>query len=158
MSINFFEYNIKKVKKSRGKSMINHQIFTAHRVRKENPRFGERWFIYITLGLLLIASGCAPIISKEIRKNVSDELTFKEIIKNPDAYKGKIVLLSGVILGSKNTKEGTLIEILQKTANMEGRPKDVDESDGRFLALYDGYLPARHRSRLPVRALSASST
>lgn len=120
--------------------MINHQIFTAHRVRKENPRFGERWFIYITLGLLLIASGCAPIISKEIRKNVSDELTFKEIIKNPDAYKGKIVLLSGVISGSKNTKEGTLIEILQKPADMEGRPKDVDESDGRFLALYDGYL------------------
>lgn len=23
---------------------------------------------------------------------------------------------------------------------MEGRPKDVDDSDGRFLALYDGYL------------------
>ena len=58
--------------------MINHQIFTAHRVRKENPRFGERWFIYITLGLLLIASGCAPIISKEIRKNVSDELTLRD--------------------------------------------------------------------------------
>ena len=103
--------------------MIKHQIFT-----------------YITLSLLLIATGCAPIISKELRKNVSVELTFKEIIKDPDAYKGKIVLLSGVILGSKNTKEGTLIEVLQKPADMEGRPKDVDESDGRFLAIYDGYL------------------
>jgi len=42
--------------------------------------------------------------------------------------------------GYKNTKEGTLIEILQKPADLQGRPKDVDESDGRFLALYDGYL------------------
>jgi len=84
--------------------------------------------------------GCAPIISKEIRKNVSDELTFKEIIKDPEAYKEKTVLISGIILGSKNTKEGTLIEVLQKPTGTEGRPKDVDESDGRFLALYDGYL------------------
>ena len=89
---------------------------------------------------LFIASGCAPIISKEITKNVSDELTFKEIIKDPEAYRGKIVLISGVILGSRNTKEGTLIEILQRPAGMEGRPKDVDESGGRFLAIYDGYL------------------
>ena len=103
--------------------MIKHQIFT-----------------YITLSLLLIATGCAPIISKELRKNVSVELTFKEIIKDPDAYKGKIILLSGVILGSKNTKEGTLIEVLQKPGDREGRLKDVDESYGRFLALYNGYL------------------
>jgi len=90
--------------------------------------------------LCCIFIGCAPIISKAIRKNVSDKLTFKEIIKDPEAYKGKTVLISGIILGSKNTKEGSLIEVLQKPADMEGRPKDVDESDGRFLALYDGYL------------------
>ncbi|MCD6184243.1 MAG: Slp family lipoprotein, partial [Deltaproteobacteria bacterium] len=78
---------------------------------------------------LFIISGCAPIISRELRMNVSNELTFQKIIKEPDAHKGKIVLISGVILGSRNTKEGTLIEILQKPADMEGRPKDVDESD-----------------------------
>jgi outer membrane lipoprotein len=89
---------------------------------------------------LFVSSGCASIISKELRKNVSNELTLKEIIKEPDAHKGKIVLISGVILGSRNTREGTLIEILQKPADMAGRPKDVDESDGRFLALNDGYL------------------
>ena len=120
--------------------MINHQIFTTHRVRKEIRRFVERWFIYITLGLFLLATGCATVISEELKKSVSKELAFKEIITEPDAYKGKTVLISGIILGSKNTKEGTLIEVLQKPADMEGRPKDVDESDGRFLALYDGYL------------------
>jgi outer membrane lipoprotein len=90
--------------------------------------------------LLLISAGCAPVISKGLRREVSRDITFKEVIKDPEAYKGKVVLFSGVILGSKNTKEGTLIEMLQKPADIEGRPKDVDESDGRFLALYDGYL------------------
>ncbi|RZB33107.1 MAG: outer membrane lipoprotein [Desulfobacteraceae bacterium Eth-SRB2] len=84
--------------------------------------------------------GCAPVISKGLRREISRDITFKKIIEDPDTCIGKTVLISGIILGSKNTKEGTLIEILQKPADMEGRPKDVDESDGRFLALYNGYL------------------
>ena len=63
-------------------------------------------------------------------------------MKDPDAYKGKIVIWSGLIIGTKNLKEGTLIEILQKPADSAGKPKDVDHSDGRFLALYNGYLDA----------------
>jgi len=92
------------------------------------------------MSLLLISAGCAPVISKGLRREISRDITFKKIIEDPGACIGKTVLISGIILGSKNTKEGTLIEILQKLADMEGRPKDVDESDGRFLALYNGYL------------------
>ncbi len=90
--------------------------------------------------LFLISAGCAPLISRELRRELSPDITFKDVIKDPDAHKGKTILISGIILGSKNTKEGTLIEILQKPADIQGRPKDVDDSDGRFLALYDGYL------------------
>jgi outer membrane lipoprotein len=39
------------------------------------------------------------------------------------------------------------MEILQKPADIEGRPRDVDESDGRFLALYKGYLDTAIYSR-----------
>ncbi|MBW1674883.1 MAG: Slp family lipoprotein [Deltaproteobacteria bacterium] len=46
-----------------------------------------------------------------------------------------MVIWCGVIIKSKNREAGTLIEILQKPADMERRPKDSDESDGRFLAL-----------------------
>ena len=51
-----------------------------------------------------------------------------------------------MIIAAKNQKEGTLIEVLRTPTDMQGRPKDIDRSEGRFLALYDGYLPARHRS------------
>ncbi|PXF57890.1 MAG: hypothetical protein C4B58_08240 [Deltaproteobacteria bacterium] len=100
----------------------------------------RRIFCSLMLSLFLISAGCAPLISKEVRREVSSDVTFRQVIQDPEAHKGKTVLLSGIILGSKNTKEGTLIEILQKPADLQGRPKGVDESDGRFLALYNGYL------------------
>ncbi|MBC2694965.1 MAG: hypothetical protein HF982_06785 [Desulfobacteraceae bacterium] len=106
-----------------------------------------RNFTCLLMFLFLISAGCAPLISRELRKELSPDITFKQVIKDPDAHKGKRILISGIILGSRNTKEGTLIEILQKPADIGGRPKDVDDSDGRFLALYDGYLDTAIYSR-----------
>jgi outer membrane lipoprotein len=78
--------------------------------------------------LLLISAGCTPFISRELKREISRDITFRQVINDPEAYTGKTVLISGIIIGSKNTKEGTLIEILQKQADIEGRPKDVDNS------------------------------
>ena len=102
------------------------------------------WHLFFSLIIvgygLLAFSGCAPVISKQLRGQVAKELTLQVVLKNPEAYKGKTVLWSGVIISSVNLKKGTMIEVLQKPADKQGRPKDVDESEGRFLALYPGYL------------------
>jgi len=90
--------------------------------------------------LILIVAGCAPVISKDISDQVARDLSFKEVLQDPEAYGGKVVLWGGVIIKADNQKEGTLIEVLQKPTDREGRPKTVDHSDGRFLALYDGFL------------------
>lgn len=89
---------------------------------------------------ILVIAGCAPVISKEIRDQVAQDLSFKEVLQDPEAYRGKMVLWGGVIIKAENQKEGTLIEVLQKPTDREGRPRAVDQSDGRFLALYDGFL------------------
>ena len=115
--------------------------------REEILGFGYKALICTALILFLFTSGCAPVISKELRKEVVKEITFKQVIKDPDAYRGRVVLWGGVIIGARNLKEGTLIEILQRPSDGTGRPKDVDESDGRFLALYDGYLDVAIYSR-----------
>jgi len=100
----------------------------------------------ILLVVVFLAAGCAPVISKGLRAQVDKEIRFEEVIQNPEAYQGKVVVWGGVIIAAKNLKEGTLIEVLQKPTDIGRRPKDIDHSEGRFLALYDGYLPARHRS------------
>ena len=64
----------------------------------------------------------------------------KVVLKSPEAYKGNTVLFSWVIISFVNLKEGTMLEVLQKPADMQGKPRDVDESEGRFLALNPGYL------------------
>ncbi len=101
----------------------------------------KRVLAHIALFLGVAAlSGCAPVISKGILRQVDPTLTFAKAFKNPDLYRGKIVVWGGVIVSSSNHKKGTLIEILQKPLGFEKRPTAGDDTGGRFLALYDGYL------------------
>ena len=86
-----------------------------------------RKFLCIIPLLLCSLTGCVHVISMDLREKVDKNISFKEIIKDPDAVKGKTVLISGVILGSRNTKEGTLIEILQsRQISKKGRKKFID--------------------------------
>ncbi len=61
-------------------------------------------------------------------------------MKDPDAYRGRVVLWGGEIIESKNLKEGTRVVVLQKDLNRWGRPKESNKSQGRFIVLYPGYL------------------
>ena len=69
-----------------------------------------------------------------------EKIALAQVVKNPEAYKGRTVLWGGKIMRVVNKKEGTLIEVLQLPLDINDRPKDVDTSQGRFLALQPGYL------------------
>jgi outer membrane lipoprotein len=98
----------------------------------------KRFFILVmVLGLL---SGCAHAISRGVLKQVDTRITFAALLKDPNAYKGKVVLLGGVIVKTINKQEGTLLEVYETALNREGKPLNTDKSEGRFLALYQGYL------------------
>jgi outer membrane lipoprotein len=94
--------------------------------------------------------GCAPPFPREAMDRVDRRLSFRELLAAPDAGKGAWVMLGGVIISVRNSKEGTLIEILQKPIDSDGRPLDTDVSEGRFLAMTDQYLDSAvyHEGRL----------
>ncbi|MFN3532962.1 MAG: Slp family lipoprotein [Candidatus Brocadia sp.] len=94
----------------------------------------------VSIALLLFTASCAPVISKQVRDQVRPDITFTEVRKDPERYKGQMILLSGIIVEAKNTREGTLLMVLQRPAGFHGKPKDVDETEGRFLALVSHYL------------------
>lgn len=102
----------------------------------EFPSFPES----ILIVMLLFVASCAPVISQQVREQARPDITFKEVHNTPEHYKGQVVILSGFIVEAKNTKEGTLLEILQAPAGFRGKPRDADESEGRFLALSNHYL------------------
>ncbi|MBW2647282.1 MAG: Slp/YeaY family lipoprotein [Deltaproteobacteria bacterium] len=106
----------------------------------KSAKWYPRLLLVLTGYLFFYLTGCAPVISKEIRDRVSEELTLSEVAKNPEAYKGTTVLWSGLIISAINLQEGTMIEVLQKPADVRGKPKDVDYSEGRFLVIDPRYL------------------
>jgi outer membrane lipoprotein len=97
-----------------------------------------------------ITTGCAPPFPKETLDKVNRNVSFQELKKEPDKFKGTLVMLGGMIVGSKNAKEGTLIEILQKPLDSSGSPLQTDLTEGRFLIQSDTFLdPAvYHAGRL----------
>ncbi len=54
----------------------------------------------------------------------------------------KIILLGGTITQTSNSKEGTVIEVIQKPLDYWGKPKRTDRTGGRFLVLSPAYLNA----------------
>jgi outer membrane lipoprotein len=89
--------------------------------------------------ILVLVSGCVNAISRGVLKDVDREITFSALIKAPNTYQGKMVMLGGIIVNTINKPEGTLLEVYQTRLD-RGRPVDTDRSEGRFLALYQGFL------------------
>lgn len=98
--------------------------------------------IFLILVIALLLSGCAHVISQELREQTDKELTAEMLFKNSEAHKGKTVILGGIIISTRNSDEGTHIEVLQTPLDSRGRPKDTDYSYGRFIFFYEEYLDA----------------
>jgi outer membrane lipoprotein len=99
--------------------------------------------LLVTISLL----GCAHVVSKELRDKAYGEPPPSALFKDTDEFKGRIVILGGVIVSSTNTEEGTYIEVLQKPLDYRGRPEDTDTSYGRFIIVSEGYLDTAVYSR-----------
>lgn len=96
-------------------------------------------FALLAAVLLLCLAGCGHVVSEQLRSSARD-IPPQALFATPDAYRGAVVILGGVIVGSANTKEGTYLEVVQKPLDSRGRPEERDVSSGRFLILYDSYL------------------
>ena len=96
-----------------------------------------------------IAAGCAPPFSKELLDKVDRNVPFAAIQKAPERYLGKMVMVGGTIVDTRNLKEGTQIEVLQQPLDGEGRPAQTDETGGRFLVVTKTFVDAAvfHRGR-----------
>lgn len=90
--------------------------------------------------MLFLVSSCAPVISKQLRQQVDKSLSFGLLSADPENYKGKIVILGGVIIQTTPKPGETKVEIVQKNLDFFNEPENEDKSDGRFLVRADGFL------------------
>lgn len=88
----------------------------------------------------LLLAGCASALSPELTQSADSQLTFSQLQSDPEAYNGKIVILCGVIVETRNLQTGAEIEILQKEADFWGKPIRTDRSGGQFLVRKRAFL------------------
>lgn len=79
-------------------------------------------------------------IPEPYASQVDRSLTFEQLKESATSYVGKVVVLGGEVLNAKRLPEGTSIEILQLPLNGSEPVTDVQQSQGRFLALQKEFL------------------
>jgi outer membrane lipoprotein len=79
-------------------------------------------------------------IPEPYASQVDRSLTFEQLKESATSYVGKVVVLGGEVLNAKRLLEGTSIEILQLPLNGSEPVTDVQQSQGRFLALQKEFL------------------
>ena len=90
--------------------------------------------------IALTLLGCAHAISEPLRQQATPPIPFPQLQSDPESYKDRLVILGGTILETRNTEEGTVLEVLQKPLSGAGRPLLTDQTAGRFMALCETYL------------------
>ena len=96
--------------------------------------------IAFLMSVALFFQGCSFAISPELAKRADKNIPFETLARDPDPYKGKLVILGGIITQTTPLKKGTLIEVLQKPLDYWGKPRRTDTSGGKFLVYYSSYL------------------
>ena len=100
----------------------------------------DRLKLFLSILTVLLMSGCAHVISKDLRANVEPSLTFTQVSQNPMAYKHKFIVWGGQIIQTINQKDGsTLIEVFERPLNWREEPKGT-ASEGRFFILVEKFL------------------
>ena len=117
---------------------VRHQLWLRLLIEKRMPALNR---IFCLISLLMLFTGCTQAISDSIMKQVNPGIRFIDLQRDPQAYEGQMVLLAGVIVKTTHESNGkTVIEAYQTQMDFEQRPENLDVSQGRFLAEYDGFL------------------
>ena len=104
------------------------------------------FFACISMVAPLLLTGCASVISRGALKEVDQTLSFEQLLKSPEAHKGKTVLLGGNIIETENFSDKTLIIVFQRPLGYGKKPTSEDVSKGRFIISIPGFLdPAIYR-------------
>jgi outer membrane lipoprotein len=83
--------------------------------------------------LVLHTTGCATGIPRQIRSQVTYHGSFSELRGNIDQHGGEVVMLGGKVIETQGSQTGSQISVLQLPLDRRGRPKDANQSEGRYL-------------------------
>lgn len=96
-------------------------------------RIRHRVLALIVLPVLL--TSCTPVLNKTYMREGQRSVSFEELRKEPEHYRGRILILGGIIVRTKFTEAGSELEAVQVPVDRYGYFKERGRSEGRFLAI-----------------------
>ena len=111
----------------------------AHTIAEKTVSPGDKLFTIHLLCLMLFVfmfSSCAAPapIETGVRNEKSQDLDLKTVLKGPSGYKGETVIWGGVIFRSEKKNGLTFLFVEETPFDFRGRPKDLEFSEGLFIA------------------------
>lgn len=98
----------------------------------------------ISLLLFGTVASCATpafVVPPELEKKLDREATFKRLYESPEAYQGRTVMLTGMVLNLEILPKFTRVELLHLPLDSDGLPvTDLNASQGRFIANCRGII------------------
>jgi outer membrane lipoprotein len=97
----------------------------------------KRWYLSL---VILFITGCGPVISQDVLKDVDKGVPFQAILRNPDHFKGKTVMLGGKLIEATPLEGKTRVTVLQYPLGFRDKPDLDSGSEGRFIVEATGFL------------------
>ena len=89
-------------------------------------------------------AGCTSgpeVIPEPLKSQLDSKVTFQDILQQPEAFQGKLVVWGGEVLHAKRSTDATQLEILQLPLDDSHQPSSAKtDSQGRFLATEPTFL------------------
>ncbi len=100
------------------------------------------FLIHLFAGLISVSmTGCASPISKEVKKEADESISFIKVLENPKAFHGVVVIWGGVIIRAVNHADNKNALFLWETPlDLRGKPKGEGLSEGMFIARTSEFL------------------
>ena len=108
--------------------------------------------IYIvSLVALAWLGGCASVVPEAIRTESPGNVQIAQVRDRPQQFRDAVVRWGGNIVSTRNEREHTVLEIIGRGLDKDGRPREEDFNLGRFLVKVQGFLdPAIYKPEREV--------
>ncbi len=95
--------------------------------------------VFYIIILLFFTVSCS-VMSRQIREQSLQSVSFSTLLHNINEYSGNMVILGGYILATENKVDKTMIQVIQAPLTFRDYPDLKDKSEGRFVVVHKGFL------------------
>jgi outer membrane lipoprotein len=96
----------------------------------------NKYLLSLAILVSFLSLSCTPVLRKDIMDVAIRDLPMADLKKTPELYVGKLFVLGGIIVNTKATAEGSLIEAVYVPVDSRGYLQSIGITHARFLALF----------------------